>query len=197
MLKCSIRPLSPELLDDYLSFFDHDAFCDNSDWQSCYCAYYHCYSPAREREWEERTAEENRAMVCELIRAGRMRGYLAFVGAKAVGWCHAAPRVDLPLLRDIFDLPRDDAGGIGSIVCFVVAKGHRRQGIGRQLLDAACQGFRAMGLSCAEAYPRTGRETDAENCHGPLAMYLAAGFQPFLTREDLIVVRKTLRPESS
>ena len=197
MLKSSIRPLSPDLLDDYLSFFDHDAFCDNPDWQSCYCAFFHFYSRAREQEWEERTGEENRAMVCDLIRAGRMRGYLAFVGAKAVGWCHAAPRVDLPSLRDRFDLPDDQAGGIGSIAYFVVAKAHRRQGICRQLLDAACQGFRAMGLSCAEAYPHTGRESDAENYHGPLAMYVASGFQPFLTREDLVVVRKTLRPESS
>lgn len=192
----SVRPLSPDLLDDYLSFFDHDAFCDNPEWQSCYCAFFHCYSRAREEEFEERSSEENRALVSGLIRAGQMHGYLAFAGAKAVGWCHAARRADLPSLRERFDLPDDEAGSIGSIACFVVAKGHRRRGIGRQLLDAACQGFRAMGLACAEAYPHAGRETDAENYHGPLSMYLAAGFQPFLTRENLVVVRKTLGPPS-
>jgi ribosomal protein S18 acetylase RimI-like enzyme len=200
MQKNSIRPLSPDLLDDYLSFFDHDAFCDNPEWQSCYCAFFHFYSRARVQEWEERTGEQNRAMVSDLIRAGRMRGYLAFAGAKVAGWCHAAPRVELPSLRERFDLPADEAGGlgsIGSIACFVVAKGHRHQGVARQLLDAACQGFRAMGLSCAEAYPHSGRETDAENYHGPLAMYLAAGFQPFQTRGDLMVVRKALAPDIS
>jgi GNAT superfamily N-acetyltransferase len=192
MPKHSIRPLSPELLDDYLSFFDQDAFCDNPEWQTCYCAYYHCYSPARDQEWEERTGEENRATVRELILTGRMHGYLAYSGDKVVGWCHAAPRVDLPLLPDALDLPREDAGAVGAIVCFVVAKGQRRQGIARQLLDAACQGFRAMGLAYAEAYPYTGRETDAANCHGPLAIYLAAGFWPVRTREDALVVRKAL-----
>jgi GNAT superfamily N-acetyltransferase len=200
MLKTSIRPLSPDLLDEYLSFFDRDAFCDNPEWQSCYCAFFHFYSRARVREWEARTGEQNRAMVSDLIRAGHMRGYLAFVGAKVVGWCHTAPRMDLPSLSERFDLPADEAGGIGaigSIACFVVAKGHRRQGIARQLLDAACQGFRVMGLSCAEAYPHGGRETDADNYHGPLAMYLAAGFRPFLTRGNLVVVRKTLTLESS
>jgi ribosomal protein S18 acetylase RimI-like enzyme len=195
VLKYSIRPLTPDLLDDYLTFFDHDAFCDNPEWQSCYCAFFHCYSRAGEQEFDARTSEQNRALVSGLIRAGHMHGYLAYSGAKAVGWCQAAPRAELPSLRERFDLAGEDAG-IGSIACFVVAKSHRRQGICRQLLDLACQGFRAMGLSCAEAYPHAGRETDAGNYHGPLSMYLAAGFQPFLTREDLVVVRKSLRPES-
>lgn len=196
MLNYSIRPLTPDLLDDYLAFFDHDAFCDNPEWQACYCAFFHCYSRAREAEFDQRTGEENRALVSDLIRARRMHGYLAFAGGKAVGWCHAAPRVELPSLRERFDLAGEDAG-IGSIACFVVAKGHRRQGVCRQLLDAACQGFQSMGLACVEAYPHAGRETDAANYHGPLAMYLAAGFQPFLTARDLVVVRKALRPESS
>ena len=31
-----IRPLTPELHDEYLRFFDHDAFTDNYAWASCY-----------------------------------------------------------------------------------------------------------------------------------------------------------------
>lgn len=197
MHKLSIRPLSPDLLNDYLSFFDHDAFCDNPEWQSCYCAYYHFYTPARDQEWEARTGEENRALARELILAGRMHGYLAYFGERVVGWCNATPRADLPLLAEIVDLPQVGAGGVGAIVCFVVARGHRRQGIARRLLDAACQGFQAMGLAWAEAYAYTGRKTDAENCHGPLAMYYASGFQVFRTRGDAVIVRKALGSKGS
>ena len=181
MTECTIRPLAPELLDDYLSFFDHDAFCDNPEWQDCYCAFFHCYSEARPEEWNARTGEQNRATVSEMIRAGRMHGYLAYAGGKVVGWCHAAPRGELPLLREGRDLPGEDSE-TGSIVCFVVAKTHRRQGIARQLLDAACEGFRAAGLAWAEAYPHLGEQTDAGNYHGPTDMYLAAGFQPVQTQ---------------
>lgn len=192
MSDLSIRSLSPELLDDYLTFFDRDAFCDNPEWQSCYCAYYHVYSPEKDQEWEARTGADNRATVRDLIRSSGMSGYLAYAGGKVVGWCHAAPRETLPLLPGIVGVPIGEAGGVGAIVCFVVAKSHRRQGIARRLLDAACEGFRAMGLAYAEAYTYTGRETDAGNCYGPLDMYLAAGFQPVQTHDTLVVVRKQL-----
>lgn len=36
-----IRKLTPELLEDWLSFFDKDAFSDNEDWCGCYCMCYH------------------------------------------------------------------------------------------------------------------------------------------------------------
>lgn len=32
-----IRPLGPERLDDFLRFFDRDAFMDNPFWANCYC----------------------------------------------------------------------------------------------------------------------------------------------------------------
>jgi hypothetical protein len=36
----TINPLTAELLDDFVCFFDQVAFTDNPDWASCYCYYY-------------------------------------------------------------------------------------------------------------------------------------------------------------
>jgi hypothetical protein len=64
--------------------------------------------------------------------------------------------------------------------------------VARRLLDAACAGFRDMGLVVAEAYPRKQASGDAANYHGPLALFLEAGFAPFSESETVVVVRKNL-----
>ena len=194
MPEYTIRPLTPALVEDYLAFFDHDAFCDNPEWQECYCAFFHYYSPSHAGEWNARTGAENRASASELIRSGRKHGYLAYDGEKVVGWCHAAPRSALPLLRETFCLAAEDEEETGAVVCFIVAKTHRRRGIARALLDAACEGFRAAGLAWAEAYPHPTQDTDAGNYHGPTSLYLGAGFRPVREQGETLIVRKPLRP---
>src|SRR5262249_42482138 len=82
-----IKELSPSLRDDYLRFFDRDAFADNPKWASCYC--YFAHAPHSTENWGDRTADQNRAGVCELIASGVMTGYLAYVDDKPVGWCNA------------------------------------------------------------------------------------------------------------
>jgi ribosomal protein S18 acetylase RimI-like enzyme len=88
--------------------------------------------------------------------------------------------------------PRADR--IGAIVCFVVAKPHRGLGVAHHLLEAACEGFRQQGFEIVEAYPRKEAQGEAANYHGPLSMYLAAGFVPVRDAEGVVVVRKTLLP---
>jgi hypothetical protein len=36
-----IKKLSPELVDDYLYFFDNIGFSDHKEWSWCYCTFYH------------------------------------------------------------------------------------------------------------------------------------------------------------
>ena len=94
------------------------------------------------------------------------------------------------------DYDEPDADRIGSIVCFVIAKNHRRKGIARRLLEAACKGFKAQGFTMAEAYVLKDAKGDAMNYPGPLSMYLSAGFEPFreccCDGDDTIVVRRSL-----
>lgn len=90
-----IRPLTAERLEDYLRFFDHDAFPDNPAWAGCYC-YAHHFAGSNEA-WEARSAAENRREVSELILAGRQQGVLAYRGPRVVGWCQASLKADLPV----------------------------------------------------------------------------------------------------
>ena len=190
-----IRPLTPERLGDFLRFFDRDAFMDNPAWAACYCFFYHFTGSPD--EWQTRTSEQNREAKSELIQQGAAQGYLAYVGDAPVGWCHAAPRDTLPGLAGLL------AGGdhtdecIGSIVCFNIAAPYRRQGIATRLLAAACEGLRSRGLTVAEAYPPKEARSEARTFHGPLAMYLAAGFAPVREANGYVTVRKRLTVEET
>ena len=182
-----IRELSPSLLEDYLSFFDHDAFADNPRWASCYCYFHH--APHDLKDWKERTADENRAAVSQLIRDQQMHGYLAYLDGRPVAWCNAGPRAQMTTLQDMEDAQADR---IGSIICFVVAQPQRGRGVARRLLEAACEGFQRRGFKIAEAYPRKDAQDEAGNHYGSLSMYLAAGFEPFGETGDNMIVRKSL-----
>lgn len=186
----TIRELTPDLLDDYLHYFDHDAFTDNPRWASCYCFFYlHLHST---QDWESRSAANNRQAVSQRIAQGEMRGFLAYVDDLPVAWCHAAPRTFLSGLQESDDLAVDDIEHTGAIVCFNVAPAYRGQGIATHLLDAACAGLRRQGMTVVEAYPRRHAGTAASNYHGPLDMYLNAGFSLYREFDDWLVVRRSL-----
>ena len=182
-----IKSLRPELLTDYLAFFDREAFTDNPDWAGCYCNFY--LANHHVKPWVERTAQENRRDISLRIQQNRMHGYLAYEEGKVIGWCHAAPITQIPILHD----PDDSlASRSGAIVCFIVAPGKRQLGIARELLQAAVDGLQEQGLAYAIAYPRTDAKKASQNYHGPLSMYLSAGFEIVKEEEGLVVVRKPL-----
>lgn len=186
-----VCPLSPERLDDFLSFFDGDAFADNPAWASCYCLFYEFAGGID--QWEQRKRAENRRDKIELIRRGDARGYLAYVDGRPAGWCNAAPRAMLPGLDRTAELRSgEDVSRVGSIVCFVIAAAHRKQGLAKRLLDAACEGLREQGCTVAEAYPVPAPQSDAQAYHGPLLMKEAAGFTQVREAGHYIVVRKAL-----
>lgn len=191
-----VKELTPKLQDDFLSFFDHDAFADNPEWADCYCMFR--YFVGSKEEWSRATKEYNRKAIAGMIRDRRAQGFLAYVDSKPVGWCNAAPRNMLPGLERSSSLHVNDAEKVGSIVCFLVAKKHRGQGIARLMLESAVQNFRQHGLAYAEAYPikypPDSPLNEPGNFPGPLSMYLDAGFTPYKETELTIIVRKALKP---
>lgn len=187
-LPLTIRPLVPELREAWLRFFEGPAFADNPAWRSCYCQF--SYIDHTQVDWKTLTGADNRAAACERIDCGRMQGVLALRGDDVVGWCNAAPRT---LLGAFADEPDPDAERLGQITCFVVAPAHRRTGIARALLEGACDALRAQGLSLVEARPYDNAATDAAHYHGPLSLYLSAGFTLWREGEDgERIVRKVL-----
>ncbi len=98
---------------------------------------------------------------------------------RAVGWVSLGPRDDFEHLGRSRTRPRVDALPVWSIVCFVVARRARRQGVGAQLLAAAVAFAREHGAPAVEAYPvdtSTGKPTGPTLYTGTLSTFLRAGF---------------------
>ena len=150
-VKVEVRELTPELLDDYLRFFDKDAFTDFPEWSGCYCGFYD--TPGDDWDASAKAGPAHRVARAERIRSGRANGLLAIADGRVVGWCNAQARSNFLNMRRYATVVDDPTEPVGSIMCFLVAPGHRGKGIGRALLNAACDKFlrdrvtRRRGLS--------------------------------------------------
>ncbi len=196
-VKVEIRELTPGLLDDYLRFFDKDAFTDFPEWSGCYCGFYDTSGD----EWDASAdaGPAHREARAERIRSGKVHGLLAIVDGRVVGWCNAQSRSNFLNMRRYATAIDDPTEPVGSIMCFLVAPGHRGKGVGTVLLNVACEMFRRDKLYVAEGYPTTNpvkRDWETpwaeENYKGSLNMYLKAGFRIHRQLERFAIVRKRL-----
>lgn len=189
-MKLDIKPLSADLMDDFLAYFDHEAFRDNPDWSECYCQFY--YYSAGDPRWAEMSKEENRSQACGNIQNGRMQGYLAYAGGKVVGWCNAGPKTGYArLMNDERFCGADDVITV-SVVCYVVDASFRRQGIARALLQYACADAREHGYVYIESYPRPLEQSDAGHYHGPQSLYAGEGFKVYKELDKTSIMRLQL-----
>jgi GNAT superfamily N-acetyltransferase len=198
MSDIAVKPLAPERVDDFLRFFDHErgpAFADNPEWAKCYC---HFYQVPRAIDWPSLSGAANRVAMRSRIEVGEMEGFLAYELDQVVGWMNAQPRHKLRYCFERMRITptevscRDFEAAV--IVCFVVAPERRRSGIARALLDAGVVALAARGIKVIDAFPfKAGAgEASADHYHGPLSMFLAAGFTILREEEGMTVVRKLL-----
>ncbi len=187
-MEIEIKPLSPELLGDFLYYFDKDAFRDNPDWSFCYCQFFHCTV----RNWVKHPAAKNRENSIKLINSGEMKGFLAFHNDKVVGWCNANEKSNYIRLENNKQLKVPFEGKIGAVVCFLVVKEYRGKGLARMLLKYAIEDFKRKKFDVVEAYPRKKVHTDAHNYHGPLSLFESEGFKVVKEYKTYLVVRKVL-----
>jgi GNAT superfamily N-acetyltransferase len=185
--KVTVHPATADRVDDWLRFFDHDAFADNADWASCYCLEPHV--PATP-EMPERPWRETRAAMQRRLCDGSTSGYLAYVEGRSAGWVNASLRSEYGLYRIV------GAGGpeprtVIGVSCFVVAPPFRRHGIAAALLDRVIADAPTRGASWIEGYPHNEPEpNDAGHFRGPRAMYEARDFQPVERLERFTVMRR-------
>jgi ribosomal protein S18 acetylase RimI-like enzyme len=194
----TIERLTPSRRDDFLRFFDHErgpAFADNPQWAKCYC---HYYEVPKAIAWNTLDAAANRTAMTARIDAGEMDGFLAYAGGETVGWLNAQPYHKLPhacarldIAPPPLDVPPHEAA---AIVCFVIAPRWRRRGVARALLAGALASFAARGIRVVDAFPRKAGDSTApaDHYHGPLPLFLAAGFEAIRDDDEATVVRKWL-----
>ena len=129
--------------------------------------------------WQNASAASNRADLERLTHAEVAPGLVAYRSGKAVGWVGLAPRTDYARLTNSKVLKPVDDKPVWSIVCFVVSRHARRQGVAHELLSAAVAYARQHGARTVEAYPvsaERGRVPAADAYHGTQSMFERAGF---------------------
>jgi len=176
-------------------------FSQGGDPKWCWCAYF----AVRGLDWSNSTAEGNRALLRERMERrpnGHPPGLVAIRGDAAEGWVSLGPRAGYERLTYSKLLAPVDERPVWSIVCFVVGRKARGQGLASALLDGAVEYARANGASTLEAYPvdtREGRVPAANVYHGTLSMFEKAGFAIVAERrfnatsKPRIIVRRELR----
>ena len=190
-----IRPLTSELKDDYLDFFDHRAFSDDNPNGPCYCT-----SPNQEEdqiqkmvsEFESSGVKETlRRYAAEMLDRNMIHGYLAYDGDQAIGWCNAADMESYvgfvpEFARKIW------CGKTMSIVCFEIAPEYRGMGIASAFIDRVCIDARAEGYAAVEGYPILLDQRNDFDYQGPYGLYQKAGFIEVARDNGQVVMRKAL-----
>ena len=192
-MSLDIHPLTPELLNDYFHFFDNVAFIDHPDWSQCYCLAFHFESTwdakdaGRENPWRERAIQ--------LVREGKLHGYLAYSDDKIVGWCNANDKKNYAALSfnvkpEIWEENKNKK--TKSVVCFLVAPDMRGKGIATKMLEWVCTDAEADGYDLIEGYPPTGEWDMYAAHHGTVALFEKCGFIIHKQFGNACVMRKYL-----
>ena len=186
-MNIEIKPLSKELRDDYLFFFDNMIHKENPEWSICYCYDYHFLG-----DISTCTRESNREAIIQRINEGEQSGYLVFDNDKAVGWCSANNRSNYQrLLRD-YNLENNPDEKACSVVCFLIHPDYRRKGIARKILTTIIEDYSNNGYDYIEAYPKKEALSCSGNFKGPLELYKKFEFEVHQEHDDYYVMRKIL-----
>lgn len=192
-----VQKLTPDMAEQYVSYFDTKAFSDGNEQMGCYCVWHHW---TEQKESERSSLPDNekpfskRNYAFELVKSGILNGFAAFSDNEMVGFCNADHK------ENYFRLNRDTDpeswkgispdSGVLAIVCYIVAPDMRGMGIAGLLLDSACRYAEENGFDYIEGYPSDGI-FDVKNCGGTDSMYIKRGFK--ITRiGNRIIARKKL-----
>lgn len=186
-----IKSLIPELINDFLWFFDNRAFCDNPEWARCYCMFYQ-YKASLD-DWMKRTGIENREEAIEQIQTGKLKGYLAYNGNIPIGFCNANAKENLWFDKYRQETNNSGNEGVFSIVCFVIDPNYRRKGISKQFLIHIINTIDKSHFSYIEAYPSKNCAEEKDNYHGYFNLYQQMEFQTEMEFDRFRIMRLIIK----
>ncbi len=137
-------PLTSERFTDLAELFN-----EGGDPKWCWCMYFR--TPGL--DWSNSTTEGNREGLRALAGRDLAPGLVGYRDGRAVGWVSLAPREDYGRLERSKLLARIDDTPVWSIVCFVVSRKSRGQGVADALLHGAIAYAWEHGATMIEAYP--------------------------------------------
>jgi GNAT superfamily N-acetyltransferase len=180
-----VHPATPQRWPDLVDLFERSGPRGghrNVPAYGCWCMY-----------WRDRSlqhgAPKKRALGA-LVRGGAEPGLLAYDGADVVGWVSVAPRAQYEALRRSPQYrPQDADEDVWSIVCFVVDRPRKGEGVAGALLDGAIDHARARSASHLEAYPHRSKK---DNYMGHVDLFRGRGFTVVRETPTRAIVRLDL-----
>ncbi len=139
-----IHPVSKDRWNDLEKLFGSRGACGG-----CWCMWWRL----TRSEFENNKGDGNRRALRKLIQSGEEPGLLAYDGNDPVGWICIGPRERYSTLERSRVLAPVDDQPVWSVVCFFIARGYRRQGVSKVLLEAALEFARKKGAGIIEGYP--------------------------------------------
>jgi Acetyltransferases len=196
-MNITIKPLTPELAEDYFDFFENRAFTDNSPYR-CYCQMYQMSKEQAKVAFENGdgldVGQISRKAAEQQIKAGILRGYLAFVDSVAIGWCNANDRANFPIepcTDTHFYAPAEKREK--AVVCFEIAPEYRGKGVATALLQQVIADAKVEGYIAIVSFPVIRNERYEWDCTGPVRLYEKVGFVKVEERIKFAVMRKELK----
>src|SRR5882672_5775081 len=122
----------------------------------CWCMFWRV--PGAKTEWKKRLGARNKRAFRRLVKAGRVRGCLAFSGREPVGWVSIGPKLEFPYFERSRSIAASTNASEWCVSCFYVPAAWRGQGVARALLDAAVKVARKSGARSIEGYPLVPRK---------------------------------------
>lgn len=192
-----ICKLTPDLVEDYVHFFDTTPHADNKDEHKCYCVWW-CNEDYEGKDLTK-SVEERRNYAIQCVKGNNIQGYLAYSADEVVGWCNANTKSECLKCycwrRFMGTVPTEDAASgvkVKSIFCFAIAPRMKRMGITKRFLERVCQDAARDGFDFVEAYPNKEFIDDTEDFMGPVGLYRKNGFIVYHETEEKLVMRRQL-----
>ncbi|MGH8494774.1 MAG: GNAT family N-acetyltransferase [Gammaproteobacteria bacterium] len=165
-----IRPVTPYRWADLERLFGPRGAC-----AGCWCMYWRRYH----KDYESGKGNGNKRVLKRLV-AERVPGVIGYLNGEPAGWCCVSPRDEFVRLEKSRILKPVDDAPVWSVVCFFVARAHRRTGLSVEMLRGAVDYAQRSGAKIVEGYP-----VDAEKRGVPAAFawtgtqraFEAAGFK--------------------
>lgn len=182
------QKLTPQMADEFLHYFENDAFPENDPRSSCYCLESHLSN-----ESEYTSAEVRRGKAKELIHQGIMTGYLIYDENRIIGWCNAGDKMDyLPICKNN-EFQTDDCkkGKIKILYCIDIAPDYQGKGIANLVMEKFLSDAKEEGYSYVEGYPFVD-ENYIYQYHAPIRLYKKYGFKLYAQKSYFYIMRKTL-----
>jgi GNAT superfamily N-acetyltransferase len=178
-----VHPVSPDRWPDLERLFG-----PRGGAEGCWCMWWRI----SRAEFSSNGSKGNRQGLRRLVQRGEVPGLLAYVDGEPAGWVSIDRRERYESLERSRVLPRVDDRPVWSVVCFYIGRKHRRNGLQRQLIEAAVGYARDHGARVVEAYP-TPWKGAGSTYMGLEDEFAAAGFRR-VRDEPRPVVRRAVRP---